>query len=45
MPPERLAAGAAVHATVRNHLSAAIGKTATRNRAEALREARHQGWL
>jgi two-component system response regulator DesR len=31
--------------TVRNHLSAAIGKTATRNRMEALREARHQGWL
>lgn len=31
--------------TVRNHLSAAIGKTRTRNRMEALREARHQGWL
>ncbi|MEU9338715.1 response regulator transcription factor [Streptomyces sp. NPDC048290] len=31
--------------TVRNHLSAAIGKTATRNRTEALREARRQGWL
>jgi two-component system response regulator DesR len=31
--------------TVRNYLSAAIGKTATRNRAEALREARHQGWV
>lgn len=31
--------------TVRNYLSAAIGKTATRNRTEALREARHQGWL
>lgn len=31
--------------TVRNHLSAAIGKTGTRNRMEALREARHQGWL
>ncbi|RMB87011.1 response regulator transcription factor [Streptomyces shenzhenensis] len=30
---------------VRNHLSAAIGKTGTRNRTEALREARHQGWL
>ncbi|MEU6471960.1 response regulator transcription factor [Streptomyces massasporeus] len=31
--------------TVRNYLSSAIGKTGTRNRAEALREARHQGWL
>ncbi|MFJ2604762.1 response regulator [Streptomyces sp. NPDC091279] len=31
--------------TVRNYLSAAIGKTATRNRTEALREARSQGWL
>ncbi|MBQ1093729.1 response regulator transcription factor [Streptomyces sp. B93] len=31
--------------TVRNYLSAAIGKTGTRNRAEALREARSQGWL
>ncbi|MFJ5778698.1 response regulator [Streptomyces sp. NPDC093094] len=31
--------------TVRNYLSSAIGKTATRNRAEALREARQQGWL
>ncbi|MET9152953.1 response regulator transcription factor [Streptomyces griseoflavus] len=31
--------------TVRNYLSAAIGKTGTRNRAGALREARHQGWL
>ncbi|MET9112954.1 response regulator transcription factor [Streptomyces longwoodensis] len=31
--------------TVRNHLSAAIGKTGSRNRMEALREARHQGWL
>ncbi|MFE7973080.1 response regulator [Streptomyces shenzhenensis] len=30
---------------VRNHLSVAIGKTGTRNRTEALREARHQGWL
>ncbi|MGI5442982.1 response regulator [Streptomyces shenzhenensis] len=30
---------------VRNHLSAAIGKTGTPNRTEALREARHQGWL
>ncbi|MEV5638595.1 response regulator transcription factor [Streptomyces flaveolus] len=39
---------AALHlseSTVRNYLSAAIGKTATRNRAEALREARRQGWL
>ncbi|MFJ2262695.1 response regulator [Streptomyces sp. NPDC087844] len=31
--------------TVRNYLSSAIGRTATRNRMEALREARHQGWL
>ncbi|MFF9057991.1 response regulator [Streptomyces sp. NPDC101213] len=31
--------------TVRNYLSAAIGKTGTRNRAEAMRVARHQGWL
>lgn len=31
--------------TVRNYLSAAIGKTGTRNRTEALREARQQGWL
>ncbi|MFE9329622.1 response regulator [Streptomyces sp. NPDC006925] len=32
-------------ATVRNYLSAAIGKTATRNRAEALGAARRNGWL
>ncbi|MFE2812094.1 response regulator [Streptomyces nigra] len=31
--------------TVRNYLSSAIGKTGTRNRTEALREARQQGWL
>ncbi|MGW2210449.1 response regulator [Streptomyces sp. NPDC001781] len=31
--------------TVRNYLSSAIGKTGTRNRAEAVREARRQGWL
>ena len=31
--------------TVRNHLSSAIGKTGTRNRIEAVREARRQGWL
>ncbi|MGX4692489.1 response regulator [Streptomyces sp. JNUCC 63] len=31
--------------TVRNYLSAAIGKTGARNRVEAMREARHQGWL
>ncbi|MFK0115717.1 response regulator [Streptomyces sp. NPDC090994] len=39
---------AALHlseSTVRNYLSAAIGKTGTRNRAEALSEARHQGWI
>jgi two-component system response regulator DesR len=31
--------------TVRNHLSAAIGKTGARTRAEAVRLAEHQGWL
>jgi two-component system response regulator DesR len=31
--------------TVRNHLSAAIGKTATANRAEAVRAADENGWL
>ena len=31
--------------TVRNYLSAAISKTATRNRAEALRVADDRGWL
>jgi two-component system response regulator DesR len=31
--------------TVRNYLSAAIGKTVTRNRAEALALARERGWL
>ncbi|MBY8877035.1 response regulator transcription factor [Actinacidiphila acidipaludis] len=31
--------------TVRNYLSAAIAKTATRNRAEALRVADERGWL
>ncbi|MBT2906325.1 response regulator transcription factor [Streptomyces sp. McG8] len=31
--------------TVRNHLSSAIGKTSTRNRTEALHEARQRGWL
>ena len=31
--------------TVRNHLSSAIGKTHTRNRIEAARIARHNGWL
>jgi two-component system response regulator DesR len=31
--------------TVRNHLSAAIGKTGARNRAEAVRVAEQQGWL
>ncbi|NEE36485.1 response regulator transcription factor [Streptomyces sp. SID7982] len=31
--------------TVRNYLSSAIGKTSTRNRMEAIREARRQGWL
>lgn len=31
--------------TVRNYLSAAIGKTGTRNRIEAVGTARHNGWL
>lgn len=31
--------------TVRNHLSAAIGKTTARNRADAVRVARDAGWL
>jgi len=31
--------------TVRNYLSAAIGKTGSRNRIEAVRAARHKGWL
>ncbi|MFF7364871.1 response regulator [Streptomyces sp. NPDC008125] len=31
--------------TVRNYLSSAIGKTGTRNRTEAARAARRQGWL
>lgn len=31
--------------TVRNHLSAAIGKTQTRTRAEAVRAAERMGWL
>lgn len=31
--------------TVRNHLSAAIGKTGTRTRAEAARVARERGWI
>ncbi|MFH5211705.1 response regulator [Antrihabitans sp. NCIMB 15449] len=31
--------------TVRNHLSSAIGKTGTSNRAEATREAERLGWL
>ncbi|GAB3131789.1 response regulator transcription factor [Microbispora hainanensis] len=31
--------------TVRNYLSSAIGKTGTRNRIEAARVARHNGWL
>jgi two-component system response regulator DesR len=31
--------------TVRNHLSAAIGKTGSRTRAEAVRVADSNGWL
>jgi two-component system, NarL family, response regulator DesR len=33
------------HGTVRNYLSAAIGKTGARNRAEAIRAAEEKGWL
>ena len=39
---------AALHlseSTVRNYLSAAIGKTGSRNRIEAVRVARQRGWL
>jgi len=31
--------------TVRNYLSSAIGKTGARNRVEATKIARDQGWL
>jgi two-component system response regulator DesR len=31
--------------TVRNYLSAAIGKVGARNRAEAIRTAEEKGWL
>ncbi|WP_410811255.1 response regulator [Micromonospora sp. 067-2] len=31
--------------TIRNHLSAAIGKTGARNRADAIRVAEQNGWL
>lgn len=31
--------------TVRNHLSAAIGKTGARSRSDALRIAEERGWL
>ena len=31
--------------TVRNYLSTIIGKTETRNRMEAVRKSRHNGWL
>jgi two-component system, NarL family, response regulator DesR len=31
--------------TVRNYLSSAIGKTASRNRIEAVQAARANGWL
>lgn len=46
LPVARIAA--AVHlseGTVRNHLSAAIGKTGTTNRVEAARVAAERGWL
>jgi len=31
--------------SIRNHLSAAIGKLGARNRADAARIAREKGWL
>ena len=37
--------GAPLAGTVRNHLSAAIGKTGTTTRAEAARVAQDRGWL
>jgi two-component system response regulator DesR len=33
------------HGTVRNYLSAAIGKVGARNRVEAIRSAEEMGWL
>ncbi|MER7169505.1 response regulator transcription factor [Micromonospora sp. NPDC000207] len=33
------------HGTVRNHLSAILHKTGTRNRVEAIRRAQRDGWL
>ena len=44
----RLLLAAVLHlseGTVRNHLSAAIGKTGARTRAEAVRIASDHGWL
>ena len=40
-----VAAGWLSEGTVRNYLSAAIAKTGTRNRFEAVRLAEEQGWL
>ncbi|MFJ2553454.1 response regulator [Microbacterium sp. NPDC087591] len=45
-PISRIAAEVFLSAgTVRNHLSSAIGKTATENRAQAARMARDKGWI
>ncbi|WP_416905592.1 response regulator transcription factor [Micromonospora echinospora] len=33
------------HGTVRNHLSAILRKTGSRNRMEAIRRAQREGWL
>jgi two-component system response regulator DesR len=33
------------HGTVRNHLSAILHKTGSRNRMEAIRRAQRDGWL
>ena len=45
-PVEEIAQRAHLSAgTVRNHLSAVIGKTGTDTRYEAVRQARDNGWL
>ena len=45
-PVEEIAARAHLSpGTVRNHLSAVIGKTGTDTRYEAVRQARDNGWL
>jgi two-component system response regulator DesR len=45
-PVEEIAVGAALSpGTVRNYLSAAVGKTGAANRHEAARIARSRGWI